>query len=317
MIIFKQYLRPTPTQKPSFQTPMSNSIELSQEDLAAILGIGDGRDSVTFNHNETMVNAVEISESSMVNRGVRSWRELCETDRAYLDRGLETLVQFYEQKELGTHPYFEWLRSRPVDLSSIWLLFHNLQYVTGSIVRWLSTTLTRLNDPVISCLLVEQLYDELGNGKPERVHRVLFDRLYQALTPWKPEAITSGKIDAFTASIPGLKLKQGFESYYTAQDPHLAVGSLLSGEICAYKLDQCIHEQMTRTQAISAHNLTWLTMHLTVEADHAGYSTILARRLDQLGVPRNQVGLMAQSVWEICMRFLHEVHQLNLELLSV
>lgn len=284
--------------------PRAAMAELAKEDRSAIAQLLNSEDDSSLSDVEKMMVSPEISE-------------LFEMDQTYLDLGLSKLVRFYEQKKVESHPYVQWLNSRPVDLSSVWLLFHNLEPVTGSIVHWLSTTLARLNDPVVSCLLVEQLYDELGNGKPDQVHKVLFERLYQALHPWQPEAVRTGKIDVFTASIPGLKLKQGFESYYTARNPLLAVGSLLSGEICAYKLDQCIYGQIARTQALSAYDLTWLTMHLTVEAEHASASTILAHRLDQLDVPRKRVGLMAQAVWEIFMQFLDEVYALNLKILDL
>lgn len=231
-------------------------------------------------------------------------------------QSLEALIDFYEQKDIR-NDYFQWLHSRPIDLSSIWLLLHNLQGITAEFVRWLASAVSRIDDNVIRCLLVKQLYDELGNGNPEQCHTLLYNRFYHAFDPWQPESIATGKMDALNISSPGIKLRQRLEGYFNAPDPTIIIAAFLVEEIYAKKFIECLNEQIMRTQEISEHDLTWLTLHSVVEADHAGDSIHLARRLDEIEVSRSLVYMVTEEVWNIFMRFQDEMYALNVELSSV
>ncbi|NEP03198.1 MAG: iron-containing redox enzyme family protein [Symploca sp. SIO2E9] len=228
-------------------------------------------------------------------------------------KSLEELIDFYEQKDIR-NDYFQWLYSRPVDLSSIWLLLHNLRGITADFVRWLASGVSRIDDNVIRCLLVKQLYDELGNGNYQKCHTVLFDRFYKAFHPWQPKSITTGKMDALTIGAPGIKLRQRLEGYFNAPDPTVIIAAFLVEEIYAKKLNECLNEQVMRTQEISEYDLTWLTLHSAVEADHAGDSINLARRLEEMETCRSLVYIVTQEVWNIFIRFQDEMYALNLEL---
>ncbi|NEO40914.1 MAG: iron-containing redox enzyme family protein [Moorea sp. SIOASIH] len=235
------------------------------------------------------------------------------SERHQKNQNLEGIIDFYEQQDIRDH-YFEWLHSQPVDLTSIWLLLHNLRGITADFIRWLSGAVSRIDDNVIRCLLVKQLYDELGNGDSEQCHIVLYDRFYNALKPWQPKSIETGEVDDLTIGLPGRKLRQRLENYFNAPDPLVVIAAFLVGEIYAKKFDECLNEQVARTQEISEYDLTWLRLHTVVEADHAGDSIHLARRLEEMGASRDLVCMAAQEVWDIFIRFQDEMHQLNLEL---
>ncbi|MEO0536123.1 MAG: hypothetical protein AAF215_19895 [Cyanobacteria bacterium P01_A01_bin.123] len=225
---------------------------------------------------------------------------------------LEILIKSFEHREVATHPYFEWLQSKPLDLNSLWLLFHNLRQVHSNMAQWLSTMLCRIDDEIISCVLVRQLYDELGHGKPERINRVLFDRLYYALKPWRRlQPVPASQFDTVAIKSPGTNLKQQLEGYYTDQEPFLALGALLAGKIYAYQLALAIQAQIERTQAISAYDLAWLRQYIAVETDHTGDATQLTRRLEQLSAPRDLVNLKMQAVWDAYDSFLDEMLALS------
>jgi pyrroloquinoline quinone (PQQ) biosynthesis protein C len=225
---------------------------------------------------------------------------------------LESMVAAYRSRDIAERGYFAWSRSQPTDLSRIWLLMHNLRGITHDFIRWLALILARTEDAVIRALLVKQLYDELGQGKPEDCHTVLYDRFYEALRRWQPDSIAGNERSAFDANAPGRKLRSRLEGYFNSPDPTVVVAAFLVGEIYAEKFDQCLAEQLAHTRELSEEDMAWLRVHTVVEAEHAGDSLHLARRLAEVGADRRLIAFVMDEVWSIFHDFEADMHQLTL-----
>ena len=76
-----------------------------------------------------------------------------------------SIVDFYEAIEVADHPLFVTLASRPVDLSALWVLVANMnEGISPNFVRWLATTIARIDNSRLASLLAKQLADEIGRA---------------------------------------------------------------------------------------------------------------------------------------------------------
>src|SRR5690606_12002720 len=97
------------------------------------------------------------------------------------------IVDEYEAIDVAAHPLFLRLAQAPVDLGALWILVANTNAgISPNFVRCLALSIARMPDYRVASLLAKQLDDELGNGRAERIHRVLLERFVAGLEPWSP-----------------------------------------------------------------------------------------------------------------------------------
>src|SRR3982750_4824132 len=100
--------------------------------------------------------------------------------------GATAIVAKYDAQSVAEHPFFGVLRSRPVDLSAIWLLMANLQVgISGHFVHWIASTIARIDDSRIASLIAKQLNDELGSGDFSEIHSALLEEFLAGLAPYR------------------------------------------------------------------------------------------------------------------------------------
>jgi DMATS type aromatic prenyltransferase len=183
---------------------------------------------------------------------------------------LEEILSNYEELGLSDHPFFQRLDREEVNPHYLWLLITNISETATNFTRRLANVLARIDDDRIRCILAKQLNDELGNGDVDRIHRKLFDRLINAIEPWR---INSGSENML---MPGKEISSCFEEIYIHSDPYIGVGSLVMAEIYAEQFDVCLGKQLRKTN-IDPDDITWVTTHEELECEHAGDSFVLAR----------------------------------------
>jgi pyrroloquinoline quinone (PQQ) biosynthesis protein C len=222
-------------------------------------------------------------------------------------RAAEAIVDEYERLEVADHPLFVELRARPVDLGAIWLLMANLaEGISREFVIWLAQTIARVEDRRVASLLAKQLNDELGSGSFEQIHGSLLARFVFGLEPWRPPGASALALE------PGRTLARRGSLLFRAPDIHEVLGALMVGEIFAKKMDHCVGDEMRRQDAVSAEALTWLTLHETLEVDHANDSRELAAL-----IPANEAAVLAvrkgaSTQWQLLWEFLDGVRAATL-----
>jgi pyrroloquinoline quinone (PQQ) biosynthesis protein C len=215
----------------------------------------------------------------------------------------EQIVDDYEKLEVAAHPFFVELRARPLDLGAIWLLMANLAAgISRDFVIWLAQTIARVEDRRIASLLAKQLNDELGGGVFDQIHSALLQHFIAGLEPWRAKRFDEG------ALAPGHSLARRGTLLFQTPEIHRALGALMVGEIFAKKMDQCVGIEIRRQDALSSDVLTWLTLHETLEVDHADDSRELAALISptESAVVESRAGASAQ--WQILWEFLDDVH---------
>src|SRR4051812_18621609 len=186
----------------------------------------------------------------------------------------EQIVDEYEMLEVSDHPLFVELRANPLDLGALWLLMANLAAgISRDFVIWLAHTIVRVEDRRIASLLAKQLNDELGGGQFDQIHGLLLQQFVQGLEPWRPAGLGE------EALAPGRALARRGSLLFQTGEVYSALGALMVGEIFAKQMDQCVGNEIRRQNTLSAHVLTWLTIHETLEVDHADDSRELAALL--------------------------------------
>ena len=189
---------------------------------------------------------------------------------------VEAMVHGYEAQPFSLHPFLQRMARGSVDVRHMWLMFSNVYAgLSQHFPRRLARVVLGVDDERIRCILTEQLYEELGSGDCERTHRRLFLKLLEALSPWKPNLVTP------EMSIPGAHLSERLEATYFDPHPYVGVGAAIVIELLGKQVDLFLAEQFRRQQAVGMASLEWLTLHESLEVDHAGESLELATFIEK------------------------------------
>ena len=216
---------------------------------------------------------------------------------------VEQVVDEYEELEVAAHPFFVELRAKPLDLSAHWLLMANLAAgISRDFVIWLAQTIARVDDRRIASLLAKQLNDELGNGHFDQIHSTLLQNFIVGLEPWRPAALGE------EALAPGRTLARRGSLLFQTGELYPALGALMVGEIFAKKMDHCVGIEIRRQNTLSAQVLTWLTIHETLEVDHADDSRELAALIPATEAAVVEIRAGASAQWQVLWDFLDDVH---------
>lgn len=212
------------------------------------------------------------------------------------------IVDEYEAIEVAAHPLFARLRRGSVDLEALWILVANMNAgISPNFVRWLALAIARTPDRRVASLLAKQLDDELGNGKPERVHRVLLERFVAGLEPWSPRAPEHRELHA------GQRLAARASEVLDTGDPYEALGGLMVAEIFAKKMDRCLGDEVRRQSLIPREALEWLDLHEVLEVDHAADSYELAALVPDQGPALAAAWRGARKLWAAMWGYLDDV----------
>jgi pyrroloquinoline quinone (PQQ) biosynthesis protein C len=217
---------------------------------------------------------------------------------------VEQMVAQYEAHPLSLHPFFQRMGRHTVDVSHLWLMFSNVYTgLSQHFPRRLAWVVFGVEDERIRSVLTEQLHEELGAGDYTRTHRRLFLKLLDALAPWKP-ASTDAR-----ATQPGLQLSENLEAAYFDPEPYAGVGAAIVIELLGKQVDQFVADQFRRQEAVGMASLEWLTLHETLEVDHASESLDLAswveRQEDRVAAWRG-----GRAVHRAGWRFLDDMYRL-------
>lgn len=208
------------------------------------------------------------------------------------------IVRHYGAIAVPEHPLFVRLRSNPVDMTALWVVVANTHAgISPNFVRWLATTIGRINDRQIACLMAKQLYDELGNGDFERVHARLLERFVVGLDAWRP----AGEDNHVWA---GEQLARSSSVLFEGPHPYTAVGALIVAEVFAKQMDKCLGDEFRRQNVLSAETLTWLSLHEVLEVEHAEDSNELALLVPTEGEALHATWDGATAQWSALWTFL-------------
>lgn len=205
-------------------------------------------------------------------------------------------------ERVAEHDLFGRLRERPVDMAALWVVVANTHAgISPNFVRWLATTLGRVEDPRVACLIAKQLHDELGNGHAERVHATLLERFVSALEPWRPRS----KRNHVWA---GQNLAASTSPLFESKHPFTAIGALMVAEVFAREMDKCLGEVVRGQDLLDEDALTWIRLHEVLEVDHAEDSGELARLVPADADSLRATWNGARAQWTALWQFLDDTN---------
>lgn len=203
--------------------------------------------------------------------------------------------------QVAEHALFADLRANPVNMSALWVLVANTHAgISPNFVRWLATTIARIDNRPLACLVSKQLFDELGNGQPHRVHATLLERFVAALQPWRPR-LESNLVWA------GERLATSSTPLFEDGHPYTAIGALIVAEVFAKEMDLCLGKEVRRQSLLPEDALTWIRVHEVLELDHAEDSNELAALIPDNSDAMTAVWDGAQAQWTALWQFLDDV----------
>jgi DMATS type aromatic prenyltransferase len=238
------------------------------------------------------VNAVQPPRKTLTAPSVKSLASLEET------------IWQYEERTVADHPFLQRLQREEVSPQLIWLLFMNVrEAVANHFTRRLANIIARIDDERIRCVLAKQLNEELGNGDIDRIHRKLFDRLMEAIDPWRMASFTEEMLS------PGKELSRRLEEIYLDADAYVGIGAAIVMEIHGKQFDLCLGREFRKTN-VDLAEISWLVIHEELEIGHADEALILARFVadSAAGVPAAMEG--ANQTRLASWKFLDDLYRL-------
>jgi DMATS type aromatic prenyltransferase len=234
------------------------------------LTAGIGMQSYISLRREQQQRRVNIYLNPEVNAVEPPCKELIARGRQPLP-SLEEMIWHYEKHTVADHPFLKRLQREPVNPTMIWLLFMNVrEAIANHFTRRLANVIGRIDDERIRCVLTKQLNEELGNGDINSIHRKLFNRLMDAIEPWRMESFNEDML------IPGQELSQRLEEIYLDPNPYVGVGSAIVMEIHGKQFDLCLGKEFRKTE-IDLSAIPWLIIHEELEIGHADEALVLSR----------------------------------------
>jgi len=217
----------------------------------------------------------------------------------------ESVVQEQESNSFIHHPLMQRMAREPFNLHAMTLVLLNVrEAVARNFTRRLASVIARVEEEAIRSILAKQLNDELGNGNPDRTHRILFDVMLEGLEPWAPAVLTDELLE------PGRTLSAVQEELYIQRSAYEGVGATIAMEIGGKQFDIFAANQFRRKrEALPPTVLEWLTLHEELEVDHVNESFDLARLVPR-GSKARQTARGAREVREAGWTFFDHLYQL-------
>jgi DMATS type aromatic prenyltransferase len=204
----------------------------------------------------------------------------------------EIVRRYEEEILLADHPFLCRLGREPVALPHLWLILANFwEAIVSDFPARLAHVIARIDDDRVRCLFVKQLNDELGEGDFSRAHKAMFQRLLDALEPYRMR----GDPDRLLA--PGRVFGLDLKRHLYSDEPHEAIGALMMIEIYGKQTDVLLGEEFRRQAELPAEALTWLRLHEELEVDHAEDSRRVAEILPQAS-DGPEAERRLQAVWQ-------------------
>ncbi|HEU4538957.1 MAG TPA: iron-containing redox enzyme family protein [Polyangiaceae bacterium] len=216
---------------------------------------------------------------------------------------IRQLVNYCEAHPIDQHPFLTWGASAPEPLTKVYDILANAYGLAVNFPPWLAGVISQLDDRRIQSLLAKQLNGELGDGDPARMHLVLYQRALSLLAPFRPA------LPAEEATAPGEKFLQSAELYFCSSNPYEALGAVMAGEVYGSQFFAWLGTALTRQNQVDVSSLDWYGAHETLEAEHAGDSSVIGELVADLPARREAVWRGALGIDWVIKSFLDDLHR--------
>lgn len=196
-----------------------------------------------------------------------------------INKGTE-IVDYFLQNEISTHPFFN--DRKRFNIAYINLILENGREldITGFLARTISMT-TNLE---IRCSLIPQLYDELGEGKTEKLHIIHIANLLNAV---KPYVRIKSKEDKIKLEEAYNKLGKIYQRLFFSDSFNTCIGVAIANEIIVQPIFEYIKENIQiNNQKLNKEDIIWITAHDELEEDHVddtkNLSSVISQNFEDL-----------------------------------
>lgn len=178
-----------------------------------------------------------------------------------LKHGAE-IVDYFLQHEITSHPFFG--DKKRFNIAYVNLILENGREldITGFLARTISMT----NNFEVRCALVPQLYDELGGGKPEKLHILHIAKLLNSISPYVKISSEADKIkikDAYG------ELTQVYKDLFFSDKFNTCIGVAIANEIVVQPIFDYIKQNVQlNIKLFDKEDIIWVTAHDELEEDH-------------------------------------------------
>jgi DMATS type aromatic prenyltransferase len=216
---------------------------------------------------------------------------------------LAEIVHQHEREPLTLHPFFARLRRERVSLAHLWALFSNIRFgLSRHFPRRLASVVARIDDERVRSILAKQLNEELGDGDYTKAHLLLMNDLVNGLARYRPAGVGDEHL------APGRELEERLEAPYADPEPYVGLGAAILIELYGKQVDRYIGDEFRRQREVAGDVLTWLTLHETLELEHADESLALCGL-----VPADKADAVwrgARAIYDLSWRFFDRMYEL-------
>jgi len=200
--------------------------------------------------------------------------------------------------QLIGHGVFEKIRTAPLDAQSAAVLlgqwWHPLHYFPAFLARSIAT----LPDIASRCAIAKILYQESGEGDPERAHEVVYIRTMLDV------GFQRRDVDGAAPFAETAELVAGYERAST--DLYDALGFLFATELADLAMVSGIGVAVSRVTGVDA--LEWVDIHIRQEPDHveeADHTMLESYTAEE----QSRITAAAERMWFLWIRFFDRVER--------
>jgi DMATS type aromatic prenyltransferase len=217
----------------------------------------------------------------------------------------EAVVRKYEGGLMVAHPFFRRLAREPFDLRPLAMLVLNIrEAITLHFARRLASVVARVEEDAIRSVLAKQLNDELGNGDPQRTHKLLFEEFAAGLSSRIGVQPSTGVLE------PGRRFGAVQDDVYLTRSAYEGLGATLIMEVLGKQGDLTLGRLLRRApEPLPDSVMEWLVLHEELEFAHVDESFELARMLPS-GTKASLAVRGAEEIGRAGWAFLDDMYRL-------
>lgn len=198
---------------------------------------------------------------------------------------MQSFLNLTKCHPLWSHPFLRRCETESLDLKEIRILAVQMYKFSQAFNRILAKILSECPDELAQWVILDNLFDEMGQGDLNQAHPELFRRFTRAI------GISDSELANMPAEPETIAMINTYLNLVNQYDYLGALGAVcFASEGIVNSLYAQLYQGIQGQTPLSKESLIFFELHIHIDGDHAG-------KLAELIEPRIQTDLQAQNIY--------------------